>query len=370
MKQKKISLRSSGSHRSGQQDDDRRGLLYALLLHGAILLALLIGLWTSAPKTPDAVQVELWMDGDAPDAGDVSEVIEPTQSSEPQEQPAPEPEVTPPSPPQPEPTPEPEPEPTPPPVQEPEPKIEVDPEIALEKARQEKAERERLAQLAAERKAKEEAERKAKAEAERKAKEEADRKAKAETERKAKEEADRKAKAEAERKEKEEADRKAKADAERKEKEEADRKAKAEAERKAKAAAAAKAEADRKAKEEAFRQAMREGTPGRPGGNADRNQAGGGGGNTGYGALVASCVRPRVIYNHPARSDVRGNPTLRYRVDLSPNGNVNSVRILRSSGITQFDDAVEKGIAKCNPFPKPPNGKYPSYIDGDYRMFE
>ncbi|NLJ63119.1 MAG: cell envelope integrity protein TolA, partial [Alcaligenaceae bacterium] len=212
----------------------------------------------------------------------------------------------------------------------------------------------------------EEAERKAKAEAERKAKEEAERKAKAEAERKAKEEAERKAKAEAERKAKEEAERKAKAEAERKAKEEAERKAKAEAERKAKAAA------EKKAKEEAFRAAMLgagKEVAGAPGGTANRNQAGGSGGNDGYGAKVRACVRPRVVYNTPPRNG-SNNPALQYRVDLNPDGTVRNVRITRSSGIPLFDDAVQKGIAKCSPFPKPNSGRYPSYIDGEYRMYE
>ena len=106
-----------------------------------------------------------------------------------------------------------------------------------------------------------------------------------------------------------------------------------------------------------------------PGGTASRNQAGGSGGNDGYGAKVRACVRPRVIYNTPPRNG-KNNPALQYRVDLNPDGTVRNVRITRSSGITLFDDAVQKGIAKCSPFPKPTNGRYPSYIDGEYRMYD
>src|SRR5690606_14659615 len=152
----------------------------------------------------------------------------------------------------------------------------------------------------------------------------------------------------------------------RKAKEEAERKAKAEAERKAKAAA------EKKAKEEAFRAAMLgagKEVAGAPGGTANRNQAGGSGGNDGYGAKVRACVRPRVVYNTPPRNG-SNNPALQYRVDLNPDGTVRNVRITRSSGIPLFDDAVQKGIAKCSPFPKPNSGRYPSYIDGEYRMYE
>lgn len=335
--------------RSPEQKEDRRGLLIALGLHGLLLLAILAGALFSAPKTPNAVQVELWMDGVAPDAAVNADPEAPEAEPEPQPEPEPAPE--------PEPTPEPEPEPPPAPKPPPEPEKvtppaepEVDPEIALEQARKEREKKEREEKLEQER---QEKQRQDKLAAERR-----------EREQKEKQEQERKEKAEAEAKAKAEADRKAKA--------EADAKAKADAERKARAEAAAKAKADaeRKAKEEAFRRAMREGAPGRPGGTADRNQAGGGGGDGGYAAKVRACVQPGVVYSTPPRSEVRGNPALQYRVDLNADGTPNRVQIKRSSGIAQFDDAVSKGLARCSPFPKPPSGSYPSYIDGEYRMFD
>ena len=323
--------RTESSLLTPEEHEQRRGLIYAIALHLGLFLVLLIGLF-SAPKDPHPVQIELWAEGEMAVAENRDEPVaqpdeEPVVEPEPQPEPQPEPEPEP-EPPAPEPEPQaPEPEPapdipapkvTPPPAE--------DPEIALEKARKEKAE----------------ADKKAKAEAERIAKEEAEQKAKAEAERKAKAEAEQKAKAEAE------------------------RKAKAEAERKAKAAA------DKKAKEDAFRAALLgdgKQIAGASGGTADRNQVGGSGGDNGYGAKVRACVRPRVVYNTPPRSGST-NPALQYRVDLNSDGTVRNVRITRSSGIALFDDAVQKGIAKCSPFPKPSNGRYPSFIDGEYRMYD
>lgn len=327
--------------RSPEQKEDRRGLLIALGLHGLLLLAILAGALFSAPKTPNAVQVELWMDGVAPDAAVNADPEAPEAEPEPQPEPEPvaEPE------PKPEPTPEPPPAPTPPPEPAkvtPPAEPEVDPEIALEQARKDREKKEREEKL----------------EKERQEKQRQDKLAAEQRERELKE------KQEQERKDKAEADAKAKADAEAKAKADAERKARADA------AAKAKADAERKAKEEAFRRAMREGAPGRPGGTADRNQAGGGGGDGGYAAKVRACVQPGVVYSTPPRSEVRGNPALQYRVDLNADGTPNRVQIKRSSGIAQFDDAVSKGLARCSPFPKPPSGSYPSYIDGEYRMFD
>jgi colicin import membrane protein len=110
------------------------------------------------------------------------------------------------------------------------------------------------------------------------------------------------------------------------------------------------------------------GAAGIPGGTADRNQAGGGGGDGGYAAKVRACVRPGVIYNVPPRSG--SNPTVKYNVKLNPDGTVDRVNIRRSSGISGFDSAVRKGLLSCSPFPKPPSGKYPSEIEGDYRMYD
>ena len=343
---------SSSSHQTPEQQDERRGFIYAMLAHLGLVAVLLVGMLTSSPRTPAPVQVELWANGVSPNA-----VQEPQDSTSPEETPAPQPAPEP----LPEPTPEPQPAPPPPPEPEPAPKPavkpaptpapEVAPDIALEKARLEKEAQERrelLARQEAERKAKEEAAKKAAAE--KKAKEEAERKAKEEAAKKAKEEADRKAKEEAAKK--------------------------AAAEKKAKEEAAKKAAADKKAKEEAakreaIKQAMRGdalGAAGIPGGTADRNQAGGGGDDNGYASQVRACVKPRVSYPIPPRAGA--NPTVQFRVTLSPEGRVKDVEVRRSSGIQGFDRAVESGIRGCDPFPRPPSGKFPPYIDGNYFMYD
>ncbi|MDN5843900.1 MAG: cell envelope integrity protein TolA, partial [Alcaligenaceae bacterium] len=138
-----------------------------------------------------------------------------------------------------------------------------------------------------------------------------------------------------------------------------------------KKAAAAKAAKEAKEKRQALLDAMRGSAleaAGIPNGNADRNQHGGGSNNSGYAAKVRACVQPKVVYNVPPRQG--GNPTALYRTYLAPNGAVQNVDLRRSSGNSRFDAAVRKGIMACSPFPKPPSGKYPSYIDVDYRMYD
>ena len=142
---------------------------------------------------------------------------------------------------------------------------------------------------------------------------------------------------------------------------------KAAKEKAAKEKAAKEAEAKRQALKAAMRGDALE-AAGIPSGNADRNQRGGGG-NDGYAAKVRACVQPGVVYNVPPRSG-SANPTASFRTRLGSNGQVQGVDLTRSSGNPRFDDAVQKGILACSPFPKPPGGKYPSYIDVDYRMYD
>jgi TonB family protein len=107
---------------------------------------------------------------------------------------------------------------------------------------------------------------------------------------------------------------------------------------------------------------------GLPGGTADRNQSGGGR-DDGYGAKVRACVQPGVSFPPPPRGSA-GNPAAQYRVSLKPDGQIADVRMTKSSGNTNFDRAVETGIRRCTPFPRPSTGSYPGYIDVNYNMYD
>jgi TonB family protein len=88
----------------------------------------------------------------------------------------------------------------------------------------------------------------------------------------------------------------------------------------------------------------------------------------GYGAQVRACIQPGVMFPTPPRGS--SNPATQHRVDVRPDGTIASVKLTRSSGNPNFDRAVETGIRRCSPFPAPPSGKYPSYIDINYNMYD
>lgn len=291
----------------------------AALMHLLLLLALIFGVsWHNS--SPGPVQAELWTALPAPNR--------------------PDPEPTPPVP-----TPPPEPV-KPPPPPPPEPQVtETKPDIAIE---QEKKRREQE-KLAAEARQREQQKREAEKREQAQKLEEAKREAAAD---------------------KVAAEKKAAAD-----KLAAEKKAAAEklaADKKAAAEKKLAAERDQKLREafrgDTARAAGLEG--GREGGTADRNQTGGSGGSPGYADLVRACIKPGVIYS-AGSNPPSGNPTAIFRVQLLPTGDqAGPPRLQRSSGVPAFDRAVENGIRRCDPFPRPSSGRFESNIEVQYRMLD
>jgi len=299
-------------------------ILLALAVHALLLAFLYFGIsWQS--KTPVTVEAEVW---------DMK-----VESAAPPPPPAPEPE------PQPEPEPTPVPPPPAPPVPkvvEPEPVKPAAPDIALEREKQRKLElakkeQERERRELAEQKEREEAKRKELAE--QKQREEQKRKELAEQ----KQREEQKQKELAEKKKKEEEKKLAEAKAAAEKKKLADEKA-----AKAKAAAAEKAQLDKLRDLELKRITGAAGTAG----NAEKSSAPKI--DAGYVARLTALIKSNTTY--AGSTDQPGNPKVSFRVELLPTGEILSVRLAKSSGVPQFDDAVERGINKSSPLPKKKDG--------------
>ncbi len=288
--------------------------LLAVAVHAALLAFLAIGVsWQKV--NPVSVEAEVW---------DMS--VQTAAAPELPPEPAPEPE----------PEPEPEPAPEPPPPPPPEPAVErpaptPDPEIAL---REEKKRKEEEAKKAA-------AEEKKRKEAEERKREEAEQKKRDEAEKKKREEAERKKKEAAEKK---------KAEA-------------AAAEKKKKEAAAAKAEA---AKLEKFRQEELKRMAGAMGSTGSAAKSTGPRSDGGYIAAITAAIKSATAY--PGNTDVAGNPRATFRVEQLPTGEIMSVRLVKSSGVPEFDRAVENGIKKASPLPKKKDGTVERTLDVNFSM--
>lgn len=292
--------------------------LLAVAVHAALLAFLAIGVsWQKV--NPVTVEAEVW---------DMS--VQTAAAPELPPDPAPEPE------PEPEPAPEPPPPPPEPVVERPAPT--PDPDIAL---REEKKRKEEEAKKAAEEKKRKEAEERKREEAEQKKRDEAEQKKRDEAEKKKAEEAERKKKEAAEKK---------KADA-------------AALEKKKKEAAAAKAEA---AKLEKFRQEELKRMAGAMGSTGTAAKSTGPRSDGGYIAAITAAIKSATAY--PGNTDVAGNPRATFRVEQLPTGEIMSVRLVKSSGVPEFDRAVENGIKKASPLPKKKDGTVERTLDVNFSM--
>jgi len=323
--------------------------LLAVAVHAALLAFLWIGVsWTA--KTPITVEAEVW---------DMS--VQTAAAPELPPEPAPEPEPTP----EPEPAPEPEPVRTPPPPPPPpvveQPAPTPAPDIALQREKERKAEEAKKKALAEKR------------DAEKREREEklAEQKKKDEDERKLKEkEKELLAKKEAEEKKKE-ADKKAAALAAAEKKKEADEKKKADqlaaaADKKKADAAKAKAAAAEDAKLAKLRADELKRMAGAMGSGGSAAKSTGPKSDGGYIAAITAAIKSSTAY--PGNTDVSGNPRATFRVDQLPTGEIMSVRLVKSSGVPEFDRAVENGIKKASPLPKKKDGTVERTLDVNFSM--
>ena len=85
------------------------------------------------------------------------------------------------------------------------------------------------------------------------------------------------------------------------------------------------------------------------------------GSDGGYSALVIGCIRPHIVFVVPAGT--AASVYADFRVELLPDGAVASVRLVRASGLPGYDEAAERAIRRCDPFPRKRDGTLDRTID-------
>lgn len=85
-----------------------------------------------------------------------------------------------------------------------------------------------------------------------------------------------------------------------------------------------------------------------------------------YIISVRDKIRSNVAYADP--SDGNDNPKVVYRVLLLPTGEIMSVDRMRSSGVPDFDSAVQRGIWKASPLPKTSDGEVEHALVIEYSL--
>ncbi|MGK2898304.1 MAG: cell envelope integrity protein TolA [Burkholderiaceae bacterium] len=281
-----------------------RAITLAVLAHVLLLLAIAFGVnWRSSE--PTTVAAELWS---ATPQAVAPRAVEPT----PTPPPTPPPEVR-----KPEPVAKP-PEPVAPP--KPSPAL-PDPQIAIEKARREEAKR-----AAAEQEQQ-------KAKRERLEREKVER-AEAERQKRAKDEL-------------------------------AQKKAAAEKAEKLKAEKAEQAEAARQAAaRDDYLKRMQQGLPGATGGPGDTGTAlRSSAPSASYAGRIMARIKPNIVFTDL----IDGNPMATVEVRLAPDGTIVAKRLVKSSGVKSWDDAVLRAIERTEVLPRDVDGRVPPPFQIDFR---
>lgn len=85
--------------------------------------------------------------------------------------------------------------------------------------------------------------------------------------------------------------------------------------------------------------------------------------SSGYGALIQARVRPNIVFTE----EMAGNPTARIEVRASPDGTIISSKLLKSSGVPTWDEAVLRAIDKTVILPRDVDGRVPPLLDIGFR---
>jgi len=178
-------------------------------------------------------------------------------------------------------------------------------------------------------------------------------------------------KREQERKDKELADKKKKDEAEREKKELA--KKEAEDKKKADKLAADKAAKDKAAKDKAeaakldkMRQDEIKRMAGAMGTSGTAEKSTAPKVDSGYIAAIRAKIKSNTAYG--GSTTMPGNPKAVFRVEQLPTGEIMSVRLVKSSGVPEFDNAVENGIKKSEPLPAKKDGTRERSLEVNFSM--
>jgi colicin import membrane protein len=81
-----------------------------------------------------------------------------------------------------------------------------------------------------------------------------------------------------------------------------------------------------------------------------------------YKGQVVSCIRPHVAFSVPEGLRPRQH-VAEFEVQLLPSGEqVGAPKLVSASGLPAYDQAVERAIRRCDPFPRPREGSMPRSV--------
>jgi colicin import membrane protein len=72
-----------------------------------------------------------------------------------------------------------------------------------------------------------------------------------------------------------------------------------------------------------------------------------------YGGRIRGAVEPNITFT----TELNGNPTAEVEVRQSPDGTITGSRLVKSSGVKEWDDAVLRAIDKTQKLPRDIDGR-------------
>ncbi len=88
--------------------------------------------------------------------------------------------------------------------------------------------------------------------------------------------------------------------------------------------------------------------------------------DSGYVASLVNKIRRNIVYTGSA--DMAGDPRAIYRIEQLPTGDIISVKKIKSSGVPEYDRAVENAIHASSPLPKKKDGTVERTIEPEFRL--
>lgn len=77
-----------------------------------------------------------------------------------------------------------------------------------------------------------------------------------------------------------------------------------------------------------------------------------------YGGKIVAAIKPNIVFTE----EVPGNPAAEIEVRTAPNGTIVGRKLVKSSGVKAWDDAVLKAIDKTDALPRDTDGHVPSNL--------
>ncbi len=118
---------------------------------------------------------------------------------------------------------------------------------------------------------------------------------------------------------------------------------------------------------EAQRQANLKRMLGQAGANPNPNAAGSAAQSAapsaGYAGRIKARIKPNIVLTEP----VNGDPVASVEVRLSPDGTIVARKLIKSSGVKNWDEAVLRAIDKTEILPRDVDGRVPPIIEIDFK---